>query len=51
MALEKSNGLLTDMLKNDGQMIHIINFTDHGMFSPTGNRFTFRKSQALFIIS
>ena len=35
--------LLTDMLKNDGQMIHIINFTDHGMFSPTGNRFTFRK--------
>ncbi len=35
--------LLTDMLKNEGQMIHIINFTDHGMFSPTGNRFTFRK--------
>ena len=35
--------LLTELLNNGGQMIHIINFTDHGMFSPIGNRFTFRK--------
>lgn len=35
--------MITKILNQHGQMVHIVNFTDHGMFSPQGNRFTFRK--------
>ena len=31
------------LLNENGSMLHIINFTDHGMFSPEHNRFYFRK--------
>jgi len=41
--LEAHMKLLIALLKDDGKMVHIINFTDHGMFSPIGNRFMFRK--------
>ena len=33
---------MSNLLNPNGKMVHIVNFTDHGMFSPQNNRFIFR---------